>query len=104
LVSIESPLNLGEVPAGGRKQCDFGLMNRTGSPVEVVQIETSCDCLTIALPSRVVSPDQKVEGRARLDLREEPRFTGKLSIRVRGKEKSGQAVFELVFKLVVVGD
>ncbi|MHB1425235.1 MAG: DUF1573 domain-containing protein [Gemmataceae bacterium] len=80
LVPTESPLNLGEVPAGGRKKCDFWLTNQTDSPVEVAEIETSCDCLTIDMPNRTFMPAKKVEGHALLDLRKEPQFAGKLAI------------------------
>jgi hypothetical protein len=101
LVPSKSLLNLGEVPAGGRKQCDFWLTNQTNSPVEVAEIETGCDCLTIDLPNRSIAPGQKVEGRALLDFRHEPRFTGRLSIEVKGKEKAGEVVFALVVKVSV---
>jgi hypothetical protein len=101
LVATESPLHLGEVPAGGRKQREFWLTNRTGSPVEVAKIESGCDCLTIDLPDRVVSPAQKVAGRLLLDLRQEPRFRGRLGIDVKGKDKSAQVVFALVVNVSV---
>lgn len=86
---------------GGQKQCDFWLTNRSDSSVEVATIATSCDCLTIELPKRIVSPGQQVAGRALLDLRNEPKFTGSLRIEVKGKGKSGQVVFVLVVKISV---
>jgi hypothetical protein len=101
LVPSKSLLNLGEVPAGGRKQCDFWLTNQTDSPVVVAKIETSCDCLTIDLPERVVSPAQKVVGHALLDFQHEPRFTGRLSIEVKGKGKAENVVFAMVVKVSV---
>jgi len=100
----EPILNLGEVPAGGQKQRDFWLTNRTGAPVEVVEIETSCDCLKIDLPTRVLLPAQKIAGSAALDLRKEPGSTGNLGIEVTGKARSGKVVFTLVVKVVVGGD
>lgn len=101
LAPSESPLNLGEVVAGGRKQRDFWLTNRTESLVEVAEIVTSCDCLTIDLPNRDISPAQSVRGRVRLDLRQEPLFTGNLCIRVQGKGKLGQVVFTILVKVAV---
>lgn len=101
LITSKSRLNLGEVRAGGQKQSDFWLTNRTASPVEVAEIETSCDCLTIDLPRRIVSPTEKVAGHVLLDLWREPRFTGQLGIEVRGKEKSGKLVFSLMVKVNV---
>ena len=103
LVLSESVLNLGDVPAGGQKQGEFWLTNRTAAPVEVSEIETSCDCLTIDLKNRVLSPGQKVVGKALLDLRREPGFTGTLSIDVTGKGQSGQVVFTLAVKVAVDG-
>jgi Protein of unknown function (DUF1573) len=100
---LESPLNLGEVPVGGQKQGKFSLTNRSAAPVEVAEIETSCDCLTIDLANRVLSPGQRVVGRALLDLHKEPGFTGKLSIDVTGKGQSGQGVFTLAVKVAVDG-
>jgi hypothetical protein len=101
LVPSKSPLNRGEVPAGGRKQCDFWLTNQTASPVEVAKIETSCDCVTIDLPKQNSAPGQNVAGRALLDFRHEPRFTGRLKIEVKGKRKSREVVFALVLKVSV---
>lgn len=101
LDSSETYLDMGVVPQGGRKQCDFWLSNAGDHAMEVTEIETSCDCLTIELPNRIFPPGQKVAGHALLDLRREPHFKGKLGIDVRGKGKLGQVVFTMVINVAV---
>jgi len=95
LLPSEDKLKLDQVAPGGQKQCAFRLMNRSATPVAIAEVETSCDCLKIDLPQRLVPPGEEVSGRALLDLRNDPYFTGQLRISVKGRSKSGKMVFAL---------
>jgi hypothetical protein len=94
-------LDLGEVVAGGRKECEFCLTNPSDSPVEIAKIETSCDCLRIDVSSRIIPPAQTAVGCAVFNLRKEPHFTGKLGIEVRGKDRAEKILFALEVKVAV---
>jgi hypothetical protein len=69
--------------------------------VDVARIETSCDCLDIRLPRRVIGPSEKVLARASLDLTKEPDFLGGLAIEVKGVTSSGTVAFSLVVNVTV---
>lgn len=104
LISYESKMDLGQVRPGSQKSRAFWLTNRSGTPVEVAEITSSCDCLKIGLPGRILVPEQKVEARIDLDLRKEPQFTGNLDISVTGRGKKGEMVFAMKVRVSVDGD
>jgi hypothetical protein len=104
LVPSQSKLNLGQVAPGSQKSFTFWLTNRSDVLVEVIEIASSCDCLKVELPKRLLTPGQKVEGRVELDLRKEPQFLGNLGISVKGRGKKGETVFALVVDVSVDND
>jgi len=103
-LAIAAPraINMGEVPASGCKEVAFTLTNSGPVPLIVARIETSCHCLKIELPNHILAPGGQIIGNARLDLREEPNFTGSLSGEVRGMDGSGAVLFALVVNVEVV--
>ncbi len=104
LIPSEADLNLGQVAPGSQKSLAFWLTNRSADPVQVVEISTSCDCLEVELPKRVLAPGKKVEGRVQLDLRKESQFVGNLGISVEGRGKTGETVFAMEVRVAVDKD
>jgi hypothetical protein len=72
--------------------------------VEAAEIASSCDCLKVELPERILAPGQKVEGRVELDLRKEPQVLGNLGIGVQGRGKKGEIVFAMEVHVAVDND
>lgn len=104
LVPSEANLNLGQVATGSQKSRAIWLTNRSAVPVEVAEVTSSCDCLKVELPERILAPGQKVEGRIELDLRKEAQFLGNLSIGVKGSGKKGEFVFAMEVRVAVDND
>ncbi len=104
LIPSEVDPNLGKVAPGSQKSRVIWLTNQSTAPVEIVEIETSCECLRAELPERTLAPGQKVEGRLELDLRKEPQFLGNLGIIVTGRGKTGETVFAMEVHVAVEKD
>lgn len=104
LVPSEITLNLGQVAPGSQKSLAFWLTNRSAASVNVAEITSSCDCLKVDLPERGLAPGERVEGRIELDLRKEPQFLGKLSIRLTGRGKKGETLFSMEVQVAVDTD
>lgn len=83
---------MGEVSRGGRKQAGFSLTNPGTQVIELARIESTCPCLTIDVP-RCLAPGEQVSGRAKVDLRDEPNFTGEVSVGVKGWTRAGELAF-----------
>lgn len=92
LEATPSRIDMGEVAPAGRKQATFTLTNAGTRTIELARIETSCDCLSVEMPSRV-APAEQIVCRAKLDLREEPDFTGDMAIEIRGRTSAGEQAF-----------
>jgi hypothetical protein len=95
-------INMGEVAQGSCKDADFTLTNWGTRTIELARIDTSCPCLTVDVPPRIF-PGEQVEGRAKLDLRDEPNFTGDLAIEIRGWISAGEEAFLVVVAVRVPG-
>lgn len=101
LIPSEGDLNLGQLAPGSQKSRAFWLTNQSAAPVKIVEIVTSCDCLNVELPERILAPGQKIEGRIKLDLRKELQFIGNLGIPVEGKGKKGETLFKMEVRVAV---
>jgi hypothetical protein len=88
-------INMGTVAQGGRKQATFTLTNPGNRTIDLAKIDTSCPCLTVDVPLRI-PPSDKVEGRAKLDLSDEPNFTGEVAIEIKGWTSGGEPAFLVV--------
>jgi hypothetical protein len=104
LIPSEADLNLGQVAPASQKSYAIWLTNRSAAPVEIAEIVTSCDCLEVELPKRLLAPGQRIEGRIKLGLRKEPQFRGNLGILVEGKGKKGETLFEMEVHVAVAND
>lgn len=88
-------IEMGEVAQGGRKEARFTLTNSGTRAIVLSRIETSCDCLSVDVPLRV-EPGEQVVGRVKLDLRDEPNFTGDLGIEIRGWNEASEKAFLVI--------
>jgi hypothetical protein len=86
-------IDLGAVPAGGSQEATFTITNPGITPLTVARVESSCPCLKIELPDGPIEPGGTAAGRARLDMRAEPGFSGDLGIEVKGLDESGAVLF-----------
>jgi len=86
---------MGEVAQGGRRDATFTLTNSGTQAIQLARIDTSCSCLTVDVPLHI-SPGEQVEGRAKLDLRDEPNFTGEVAIEITGWTSAGEQAFLVV--------
>ena len=93
-------IDMGEVAPGGQKQATFSLTNSGSQAVELAKIDSSCPCLMVDVPSRI-APGEQVVGRAKLDLRDEPNFTGDLAITITGRSRTGQLAFRMTVEVHV---
>jgi hypothetical protein len=72
--------DLGVVPPGARVEVPFVLVNEGTAAVTLGGVTTSCDCLSVSLPSREVGAGESVGGTVVLDLGKEPGFRGGLML------------------------
>ena len=49
-------VHIGKVVAGGRYKADFHLRNRGTSTIEIVSLESDCDCMGVESESSIVEP------------------------------------------------
>jgi hypothetical protein len=90
------------VSRGGRHELDFHLSNTSPMAVEITQIQTSCDCLRIALPQTIIRPGEKVAARARTDFADDPSFAGRLALEATASAKGSSLPAFIVYADVVV--
>lgn len=88
-------IQMGEVAQGGCKDATFTLTNSEAQTIELARIDTSYPCLTVDVPLHI-STGEQVEGRAKLDLRDEPNFTGEVAIEITGWTSTGDQAFLVV--------
>ncbi len=100
LIAEPTTIDLDEVPRGGRKQAAFSLTNPGAQTIELARIESSCPCLTMGVPRRL-APGEQVSGRVKVDLRDEPHFTGEVSVEIKGWTHTGELAFALVVEVKV---
>jgi len=69
--------------------------NRSGDPVEIDQVDTSCDCLLVKLSSARLDGGKRSIVVLDLDLAGASDFTGNLVIDITGLSASGKRLFSL---------
>ncbi len=95
-------IDLGTMVQGERREFVVDLQSPSDTPIEVDAIESSCDCLEVTLPGRVVGARQKILARLKLDLSAEPTFAGKLRLEVVARNKQvGQVAFRIIAMVTV---
>ena len=88
-------VDLGVVAPSGRKSANFSLTNNGRANIELATIKTTCPCLRVNCPGKVIAPGATMQLEMDLDMREEPGFSGGLRIEVNGRTVDGQAAFSL---------
>ena len=88
---------LGTVAAGRRTVFPCLIRNTTRDEVTLGPFETSCHCLSVSLPDRVIPPGRSAPGEVILDMAMEPDFRGGLALTVEapvvvGGRPTGMAV------------
>jgi len=78
-------LEFGQVHHAGRSEKNFTLHNAGRTIVTVVEITTSCDCLSIRLENSSVEPGRSVNGVVSVDFSIEPEFSGELDLSAYGR-------------------
>lgn len=86
-------VDLGTISAGGEAKARLRLTNSSDSWIEIADVQTSCDCLSVELAERRIPPHHGVEANARLDLSGEPEFTGGLCPEIRLFDAAGREAF-----------
>jgi hypothetical protein len=84
LVSSPATIDVGSIPAGSRCERDFYLQNLGPVPVELTEINTSCECFQIALERSLIGPGEKTKAVARIDFTHDPAFAGNLCLDAQG--------------------
>lgn len=95
LTADPSRIDMGNVRQGGRKQANFTLTNSGSRTIDLARTDSSCPCLTVDVPLRI-APGEDVVGTAKLDLRDEPNFTGEVAIEIKGWTPAGEQAFLVV--------
>ncbi|MCI0350017.1 MAG: DUF1573 domain-containing protein [Acidobacteriales bacterium] len=70
-------------------------MNNSANRVQVTKADSSCDCLTVALPKHPILAGERAEFEIVLDLGSAPHFKGGLEIDVTGFDSHGIVVLHL---------
>jgi hypothetical protein len=86
-------LDMGVTPAGGSSASWVILSNETGRQIDIATVETSCRCLTLHLPTRMLSPGEH----AQAEIVFAPPGAGSqtLAMWVRGYDCDGRLLFSL---------
>jgi hypothetical protein len=89
-------LDLGTVPQGTSGQAEFLLRNTSSKSVVITQLETSCPCLAIRLPTMAIPPGAELRAEACLDMSRQPHFAGHLAIAFRATTPEETPAFGLL--------
>lgn len=87
--------------AGGQAEVRIHVYNPHAFPVDIATVDTSCPCLVLALPGRLVAPGEAIVIVARLDLRTKADFIGALAIVGQGQTATGQTAFHFQVQATV---
>jgi hypothetical protein len=99
---IDPPtLQLGQVQRGERKTAAVILTNPGGRPVTISATRTSCPCLAVRLPERVVPAHSSVPVVLEYDSSREPDFTGRPLVTAEGLDQDGQPLFRATMMVAV---
>lgn len=87
-------LSLGTINPGGDKTERFTFKNPRSQSVALVDVQTSCPCLSVSpLPVRIEAGAEQVLS-LRFDGRSEPDFRGKLLMTLTGRGSDGSVLFQ----------
>lgn len=95
LVVSNEGVDFGIVPQGGHQRAYFEVINPSAAPVEIHQVETTCDCLEVTLTNSRIDTGGKILACANLDLGQAAHFVGDLEIQIKGLTGSDETGFSL---------
>jgi hypothetical protein len=99
-----SRIDLGTIARGGNRETKIWLANNGTKTVEIVEIQTSCDCLEVTLEKKILLPGEKTQAKMKVEFAHEPNFTGSLGLRVEGVAKTGGELAFVLWVDVIVRD
>jgi hypothetical protein len=94
-------IELGTMKPGGKVTRCFTIRNRGREVVEIEDIVSSCECVQMELVTRRIAVGEVATGRIVADLKDEPKFHGRLAVEVRGRGRKGEDVFSTQIKVAV---
>jgi hypothetical protein len=95
-------IELGELPQDAGMKIPLILKNSHEEPVTVDRLDTTCPCVFADELPWLVPPGKEVQVLLHLDLRREPGFSGRLSIRCSGRTATGTSTFTLRVNVKVI--
>jgi hypothetical protein len=75
-------MDFGEVKQGCRAENAVTITNNSDSEFAVDRVESSCDCLTLLVPTKPLKPGEQATVKFVLDMSREPEFVGGLRLTV----------------------
>ena len=96
-------IRLEPVVQGGRATGGTTLRNDRKGPLDVAEIRTSCECLSVSLPKRVFAPGEDIQLKLRFDFQDEPEFVGGLCADVQAFDSRGAEVLQFNVAIDGVG-
>lgn len=96
-------IDLGTIVAGGNIETRLHLVNPSDFSIDIASFRTSCPCLSVEIVERQIAPQQAGEAVARLDLSDDPGFTGGLCPEVEFFDAQGNKLFDRSVSVTVVG-
>ncbi len=86
--------DLGVVRQGQSSSFDLTLRNPLNRTFVVDRLDSSCLCLTPRFMPVAIPPESEGRVSMELDLGKEPEFTGRLLIRIEGRDSSDHRMFQ----------
>ncbi|OYV90486.1 MAG: hypothetical protein B7Z73_06060 [Planctomycetia bacterium 21-64-5] len=94
--------NLGSIRAGSAAEARIPLTNGANSWIEIANVHASCPCLSVLMAERRIAPRRTMYVTVRIDLVDEPDFTGGLCPELQLFDSNGRQLFLLAVNCDVV--
>jgi hypothetical protein len=87
LAASQPKIDFGTIRKGGKAEATIWLYNPGEKTVQFAAVNTSCDCFQVNVQAKEVQPGGKISATAKVDLTDEPNFTGGLCLEAEGTAK-----------------
>ncbi len=88
-------LDVGELACGGAWSGKLFFHNNAAHAISFASIDPGCSCLAITDLPETIDPHATAVSNIRLDLRDDPEFSGGLGIPVAGFDSRGRKLFDM---------